>query len=499
MKVMAVVAIFMILYALCPRADSAAVGLRSSSSLNQDQAFDPHSIELERVLEGLDQPTFVTGARDGSGRLFIVERPGRIKVLAPGADSPALFLDIAEKVSTREEGGLLGLAFHPLYRENRRFFVCYSSAIDEATVVAEYAASPSDPDAAGGDERVLVVIPQPSDLHHGGMIEFGLDNFLYVSTGDGDWEDPDHSAQNVESLRGKILRLDVDHAGDEQPYSSPPTNPFFGSVPGRDEVYALGFRNPWRFAFDSVTGQLYVADVGHEEREEVNVVTLGGNYGWRAFEGTRCTGLAAGECDPQQFFSPVVEYDHGNGRCSVTGGRVYRGAESVLPFGSYLFADFCTGEIMLLNEGRQQLLLDTDLLIVSFGEDDVGEIYVVGLGGTVYRIVASATASSDFRIDSVGVRLRSTAEPLQPVVVKRNAKKYEVVVRGAGFAAGAAVFVDGREMKTSAGAAAGVELVARLRRGTLGRPGALLIEVVNADGARSNGFEVEVVADAGQD
>jgi hypothetical protein len=242
-------------------------------------------------------------------------------------------------------------------------------------------------------EIVLLVVPQPYENHNGGMIEFGPDNLLYIGLGDGgSGNDPQNHAQNSDDLLGKILRIDVDRpASASVPYSSPQSNPFYGASAGRDEIFATGFRNPWRFSFDRFNGQLYVGDVGQGEREEIDIVTLGGNYGWRIFEGTLCTNLDPGSCSAQTFDPPVAEYGHSSGRCSVTGGYVYRGTQSSLPYGAYIFADFCTGEIFMLHQSAQTLLADTDLNISSFGEDEAGEIYVVGLGGSVERIAGSTS------------------------------------------------------------------------------------------------------------
>jgi hypothetical protein len=328
------------------------------------------------------------------------------------------------------------------------------------------------------------------------MIQFGPDNFLYISTGDGNWEDPDNSAQNLESLRGKILRIDVDNSDGEKPYSSPSENPFFGETPGADEVYAFGFRNPWRFSIDQTTGQLFVGDVGHQEREEINIITPGGNYGWRVFEGTRCTNFSPDECDALDVISPVIEYNHTGGRCSVIGGYVYRGAKSSLPAGSYVFSDFCSGEILIANEGSPQFLLNTDLNVVSFGQDDSREIYVVGLGGTIDRI---AQSQPQLRIDSVEIRHYTKGDVLNPVTVKRNGKKYEVVISGTGFGPDTAVFVGSRKMKTRAGTSPDKQLVARLRPETLTRPGLLVITVANFEGVSSDDFHIEILRPGASD
>jgi glucose/arabinose dehydrogenase len=356
------------------------------------------AIGLEPVLTGLTDPLFVTNAGDSRDRLFVVERAGVIKVLQPGSTSPTVFLDITARVRSGGERGLLGLAFHPQFLSNRRFFVDYTRQTDGATVIAEYQASVGDPDIADLTEKVLLVIAQPNSSHKGGMVAFGSDGFLYIAMGDGgDANDPDNRAQDINELLGKILRIDVDPPdGSQVPYSSPPSNPFFGSTPGRDEIFAIGMRNPWRFSFDRGTGHLYVGDVGQDAFEEIDIVTLGGNYGWRVREGKHCTGLGPAPCNTSGFTDPIIEYAHSSTpeRCSVTGGYVYRGSRATLPTGTYLFSDFCSGEIFQLPGGTSSfsVLLDTSLRIVSFGEDESGEIYVVSLfssgpsSGTVHRI-----------------------------------------------------------------------------------------------------------------
>ena len=447
-------------------------------------------IELEPVADDLSSPLYMTSARDGSNRLFIVEQPGRIKVLAPGAQTPTVFLNITSRVLDGGERGLLGLAFHPQFEYNRRFFVNYTRQTDGATVIAEYHVSAGNPNAADSNETVLLTIHQPFANHNGGMIEFGPDGLLYIGMGDGgSANDPGNRAQNINDLLGKMLRIDVDRSEGGRAYAVPPSNPFAGATAGRDEIYATGLRNPFRFSFDRVTGQLWAGDVGQGQREEIDIITRGGNYGWRVFEGTRCTGNDPQLCVTLSSIAPVTEYSHVNGRCSVTGGYVYRGSRSSLPLGSYVFGDFCSGEIFLFNNGAQTMLLNTQMGISSFGEDEAGEVYVVDLsGGAVHRIVnPDAAEQMTARIDSIMVRRRSTGVELLPVTVKGNAKKYEIVVRGAGFAPGARVFVGGRSMKnTVAGSQPGAELVARFRQGTLQEPGPLTVEVINPDNTRSN-------------
>jgi glucose/arabinose dehydrogenase len=354
------------------------------------------AIELSPVVStGLSNPLFVGHAGDGSNRLFIVEQGGVISVLPPGSPPPLPFLDIRTKIVAGGEQGLLGLAFHPQYGSMGRFFLSYTRAGDGALVIAEYRVS-ADPDVADPTERVLLTIPHPTHTnHYGGMLAFGPDGYLYIGVGDGgSANDPTNNAQNVDVLLGKILRIDVDPGDGSGPlYLAPPTNPFSGATPGRDEIFALGFRNPWRFSFDRVTGQQWVADVGQGAREEVDTpIVAGGNYGWRVYEGLLCTGNDPALCNPANHLFPIVDYAHVNGRCAVTGGYVYRGAQGTLPLGTYVYGDFCSGEIFGWDGSTQSILLDTTLHISSFGEDEAGELYVVDLRGTVSKIVPRGPA-----------------------------------------------------------------------------------------------------------
>jgi glucose/arabinose dehydrogenase len=375
-------------------------------------------IQLEPVVTtGLTSPVYVTNAHNGSNRLYIVERAGIIKVLQPGASTPTIFLDIQTLVlSTSSERGLLGLAFHPLYATNRRFFVYYTRQTDGAIQISEFRTSSADPNVADTTEFPILTIPHPGQTNHnGGMMEFGPnDGFLYIGTGDGgSANDPPNNAQNIDSLLGKILRLDINPPVGGGPYTSPPSNPFVG-VAGADEIYAYGMRNPWRFSFDrGGTRQLYVGDVGQGAREEIDIITLGGNYGWRIMEGTICNpNLNGGSCTPPAgHIPPIAEYSHSGGRCSITGGYVYRGQRGSLPTGAYVFADYCTGEIFLMQNGlnTSTLLLDTTMNISSFGEDESGEIYVVGLGGVVQRLTSSASQTIGvFQSSATTFYLRNT-------------------------------------------------------------------------------------------
>ena len=352
------------------------------------------TIQLEPVVTtGLSSPVLVTNARDGSNRIFIVEQGGIIKVLQPGASTPTVFIDITTRVLSGGERGLLGLAFHPQYETNRRFFVFYTRQTDGDLTIAEYHASAANPNVADTTETLILRIEHSSaGNHNGGMIEFGSDGFLYIGTGDGGGaNDGANNAQNINVLLGKILRIDINNPSGGLAYSSPSSNPFFGATAGADEIYSYGQRNPWRFSFDRDTQELYLGDVGQGIREEIDIITLGGNYGWRIMEGSVCNpNFNGGVCTPPPgHIPPISEYSHSGGRCSITGGYVYRGSLATLPPGTYVFADYCTGEIFMMQNGlnTSPILLDTTMNISSFGEDESGEIYVVAHGGAVHRIV----------------------------------------------------------------------------------------------------------------
>lgn len=348
-------------------------------------------IGLQKVVDGLERPLYVTHAGDGSGRLYILEQPGRVRVLEDGRLLETPFLDLTDRVLSRgNEQGLLGLAFSPDFRESGIFYIHYTGRPDGRTVLSRFRLRDGDPrrgDAAS--EEVLLTVEQPYANHNGGALLFGPDGYLYLALGDGGSAgDPENRAQNLDSLLGKILRLDVSQPG---PYRIPPDNPFVGGQ-GREEIWAYGLRNPWRISFDRATGDLYIADVGQNAIEEVNFQPAGSpggeNYGWRVWEGSRR--YAQGEAPGAVF--PVAEYTHAEGGCSITGGYVYRGQAIPALVGIYLYGDYCTGYIWGLKQqdGQWQTgrLLDTSLNITSFGEDEAGEVYVVDRRGAIYRVVA---------------------------------------------------------------------------------------------------------------
>lgn len=350
----------------------------------------PPKVDLVQVVAGgLKKPLFLTHAGDGTGRLFIVEQAGTIRLIERGVLQDQPFLDISSRVrSVAYEQGLLGLAFHPNYTKNGRFFVNYNRQDDGATVLAEHRRGGSSVQASTM-ERILMTVPQPYANHNGGMLAFGPDGLLYVGRGDGGSAgDPQNRAQNPADLLGKILRIDVDG---NRPYAIPEDNPYVKGG-GRPEVFAIGLRNPWRFSFDRATGALWLADVGQNKWEEVDVVTRGGNYGWRVMEGLHCYNPEL-DCPTAGLSAPVLEYGHEQGRCSITGGYVYRGKAFPELQGWYIFGDFCSGEIFGTFVGDRQnasrdmhLILRSGKRISSFGEDEAGEVYVVDHSGAVYRL-----------------------------------------------------------------------------------------------------------------
>lgn len=360
-------------------------------------ALEALALRLGRVASGLDQPVFLAHSGDGSGRSFVVERPGAIRILRDGRLSAAPFLDIRERVSSRgSEQGLLGLAFPPDYPRSGVFFVNYTDRRGD-TVVARFGLS-ADPDRADlASERLVLKIAQPAANHNGGMLAFGPDGRLYVGMGDGGGAGDVHrNGQNPETLLGKLLRLDVT-SDPSQPYTIPADNPWvaagWNGQAVRDEVWAVGLRNPWRFSFDRATGDLWIGDVGQNVYEEVHRTPAGSggglNYGWPLMEGTHCY-PAGRDCRQDGLEIPVHDYAHGANGCSITGGYVYRGSRLPAFTGVYLYGDYCSGKIWgLARDGdgwRGAELIDTDLNISSFGEDEAGELYVVDLNGGVYRI-----------------------------------------------------------------------------------------------------------------
>jgi glucose/arabinose dehydrogenase len=358
-------------------------------------------IRLSLRASGLSRPVLAVSARDGTGRVFIVEQTGRIRIYKDGKILTTSFLSIGSQVSKGGEQGLLGLAFHPSFKTNRKLYVNFTD-LNGDTVIREYKVSTTNSNVvATSTARTILKISQPYDNHNGGMLAFGSDGYLYIGMGDGgSGGDPGNRAQNINSLLGKILRINVNSTTSTTNYVSPSTNPYVGRD-GRNEIWQLGTRNPWRFSFDRANGNLWIGDVGQTRWEEIDraVRTSSGpgrgiNWGWRVLEGAHCFNPSTG-CSTTGKTLPVTEYSHDGGRCSVTGGYVYRGTGVPALVGGYLFADYCTGEIWVIDSAAARpatptLLLDTDLMISSFGENAGGELYVLDhAGGRMYVILAA--------------------------------------------------------------------------------------------------------------
>lgn len=345
------------------------------------------SINLELVVEGLTSPVALTHA--GDDRLFVVEQRGTIQIIQAGQLLAQPFLDIQARVGDdANEQGLLGLAFHPTYAQNGRFFVDYTNN-DGHTVISEFRVTANPNQADSTSERILLTINQPYNNHNGGQIAFGPDGYLYIGTGDGGSQgDPHNHGQNLNSLLGKILRLDVDNG---EPYAIPPDNPYVAGG-GRLEIWHYGLRNPWRFSFDPLTQDLFIADVGQNSFEEINVYAAaapsGANFGWNIMEGWACYNNA--NCQTAGLIQPIAVYGRDEG-CSVTGGYMYRGTANPALYGNYFFADFCFGTIWGLFPiggvwNKTTVASQTLMQITSFGEDVNGELYVLDRRGGIYRI-----------------------------------------------------------------------------------------------------------------
>ncbi|HEX2906238.1 MAG TPA: PQQ-dependent sugar dehydrogenase [Phototrophicaceae bacterium] len=350
---------------------------------------DPAQVQLVEIASGLERPLLVTNAGDDSRRLFIEEQYGRIFVYQDGELLPEPFLDVSNLIATSgNEQGLLGLAFHPDYENNGVFFINYTDVRGDTTI-AHYTVSAANPNVADPKSaQIILQIDQPYANHNGGNIVFGPDGYLYIGIGDGgSGGDPQGNGQNPAVLLGKLLRLNVSGATG---YSIPVDNPFVDNPDYPPEIWALGLRNPWRFSFDRVTGDLYIADVGQNAWEEVNFQPAsspgGENYGWNLLEATH---PFSGDTVPEGLVAPFYEYSHNEG-CSVTGGYVYRGTALPDLQGVYLFADYCSGIIWASYQDaagawQTNRFLETGDTISSFGEDEAGELYLTSHSGSVFR------------------------------------------------------------------------------------------------------------------
>ena len=391
--------------AAAPVASSAPVGAASSALVSNGGVTTAaaFTLTLTPFKSGFASPVFMTSAHDGSGRLFVAEQGGRVKVISrDGTVLPTPLLDLSARVSKGTEQGLLGLAFHPNFRTNGKFYVDFTNLAGD-TVINEYRLSPPSSNRVTLPGRRIIKIDQPYVNHNGGDIAFGPDGFLYIGMGDGgSGGDPGNRAQSRNTLLGKILRINVNGHTATRGYLIPSSNPYVGRA-GRDEIWSYGLRNPWRFSIDPATGALWIGDVGQNRFEEVDrslrgIYKVGGrgrNYGWRVLEGRHCFIPATG-CSRVGKTMPLIEYPHDNpnttdDNCAVTGGYVYRGNAYPLLRGQYVYGDFCSGRIWTISAGasplvRPTLRLDTSLAISSFALNGGGELYVLSLDGGIYRV-----------------------------------------------------------------------------------------------------------------
>ncbi len=386
-----------------PGPSAASPGPSSASpgpavSVAPGAAFDPARVglALEPFVGGLNGPLAVTHAGDGSGRIFVAEQEGTVRIVRDGGLIAEPFLDISGRISAGGERGLLGLAFHPDFPTDPRFFVNYTDPNGD-TRVSSFAVDPATPDLADpGSEVGLVSIDQPYANHNGGALAFGPDGFLYIATGDGgSGGDPHGNGQSLETLLGKILRIDVDTTEGDRAYSIPADNPFVGQAGALPEIFVFGMRNPWRMSFDRANGDLWIGDVGQGAWEEIDVVragTSGQNFGWNLMEGAHCFRPAEG-CEDPSLVLPVTEYTRNLGS-TVIGGVVYRGSDQPALVGGYVFADYGSGNVWLIDAALDGptdpvLALASDATISSFGEDEAGEVYATDLAaGELLRVRA---------------------------------------------------------------------------------------------------------------
>lgn len=376
------------------------------------QANHPLKLKMVKIASGFISPVGMASPQDGTNRIFIIEQGGKIKIIKKGKVLPEPFLNVSSKLDglniAYSEKGLLGMAFHPAYKTNGRFFIYYSAPLktpgyDHKSVIAEYKVSVNADVADAASENVIMEIAQPESNHNGGCMAFGKDGYLYIGLGDGGGAGDKHGkighGQDLSTLLGSIIRIDVDG---KKPYAIPSDNPFIHQTDAKPEIYAYGLRNPWRFSFDRVTGRLFCSDVGQNKYEETNLIEKGKNYGWRIMEGNHCFDPPQG-CNTSGLAMPIDEYDHNTG-ISVCGGYVYRGLMFPSLQGYYLFGDW-NGKLFYLKEEnnrwiRGDILVngntknDIDAKLNSMGEDEKGEVYVItqklfgpkSPTGAVYRL-----------------------------------------------------------------------------------------------------------------
>ena len=369
-----------------------------SNDDNDESSAHLESIGVNKVFPSVSYPRMVhiTYPDDGTARFFLVLQPGQVKVFSRETASPSIFLDISDRISNEgNEEGLLGLAFHPDYSENGYLYIYYSTDSPRRSVLSRFSVKEDDPNQANPDSEVIVMeIPQPFNNHNGGQIVFGPDDYLYVGLGDGGSRgDPNRHGQNLETLLGSILRIDVRPDESGNAYVIPKDNPFIGhsDTKVREEIWAYGLRNPWKFTFDKITGQVWAGDVGQNDYEEIDIIQRGLNYGWNVVEGTHCYPSHVETCNQENLEPPIYEYPRSRGNCSVTGGYVYRGSLVPSLHGAYIYGDFCSGRIWALWYDGTHVTENLELTeapggISSFGEDHDGEIYILSFDKNIYRL-----------------------------------------------------------------------------------------------------------------
>ena len=374
-----------------PSAETKSEGMPVAAAVPAES--QSHSVTLQQLGGRFRNPVHLTSP-PGDPRQFVVEQAGRIIVVKNGSAVTEPFLDISSRVKSGGEQGLLSMAFHPDYRRNGQFFVNFTDEKGD-TRVERFTVS-SNPDVADeASAKIVIAIDQPYSNHNGGHIVFGLDGMLYIGMGDGgSGGDPQGNGQNPRALLGKMLRINVTST---DPYTIPAGNPFGNGSAGRQEIWATGLRNPWRFAFDRPTGLLYIADVGQNQQEEVHVEPAsraGLNYGWNRMEGNQCYGR--GGCDRSGLQIPQVVYSHSSGGCSITGGHVYRGRRVPSIVGHYFYSDYCAGFLRSFRYDNGQAVdrrvwkMDDIGHVVSFGEDSSGDLFIVAENGRIWRIVGAS-------------------------------------------------------------------------------------------------------------
>ena len=377
----------------------------TSLALLLSLAGSAQTIELEPFASGFSSPVDIQNM--GDERLFVVEQNGLIKIIAPdGTTNATNFLDISSQTNGGGEQGLLGLAFHPDYINNGYFYVNYTKNNGD-TQISRFTVS-TDPDVANAaSELEILEYSQPFPNHNGGYLTFGPDGYLWIGTGDGgSGGDPQNFAQNLNSLLGKMLRIDVDNPSGGNNYGIPADNPYVGDPSGLDEIWAYGLRNPWKYNFDRETDELWIADVGQNAREEVNRVAatdINLNYGWRCYEGNNAFNTTG--CAPQNTMTfPVGEYSHAGGNCSITGGYVYRGSEYPDLVGQFFFADICTGMINSIDQNNN--LIDYGNFTgtwVTFGEDNNKNLYIASINGNIRKITSPLVGFEEFDTNSFNI------------------------------------------------------------------------------------------------